>query len=134
MPLKYNPRDLKDNSFKPGKYEAQVRSAQEIEYKTAPGLKVILDVFVDGEVFTAFEDCVYSPGGLKYLERFLIAVGEDFNTPPEAHELVNKPLVAMFKADAKGYPAVDYYFDPPAKPSKQAKAKAKATAEEEIPF
>ena len=132
MPLKYNPRDLKDNSFKPGKYEAQVRSAQEVEYKTAPGLKVILDVFVDGEVFTAFEYCVYSPGGLKFLERFLIAVGEDFNNPPEAHELVNKPLVAQFKADAKGYPQVDYYFDPPAKPSKQAKAKA--TAEEEIPF
>ena len=132
MPLKYNPRDLKDNSFKPGKYEAQVRSAQEVEYKTAPGLKVTLDVFVDGQVFTAFEDCVYSPGGLKFLERFLIAVGEDFNNPPEVHELVNKPLVAQFKADAKGYPQVDYYFDPPTKLT--ARVTKPVATEEEMPF
>ena len=132
MPLKYNPRDLKDNSFKPGKYEAQVRSAQEVEYKSAPGLKVTLDVFVNGQVFTAFEDCAYSPGGLKFLERFLTAVCEDFNNPPDAHELVNKPLVAQFKANAKGYPEIDYYFDPPMKPSKHA-ARPVAT-EEEMPF
>lgn len=132
MPLKYNPRDLKDNSFKPGKYEAQVRSAQEVEYKSSPGLKVVLDVFVDGQVFTAFEDCSYSPGGLKFLERFLTAVGEDFNNPPDAHELVNKPLVAQFKANAKGYPEVDYYFDPPAKLTARV-AKPVAT-EEEMPF
>ena len=149
MPLGYNPEDLMDNTPKPGKYDARVVDAREVRFNSGNrGLKVRMEVYTsDGITATCFEDCSYSPNGLKFLKRFLEAVGESFDNPPDEKDLIGKTLTAEFALNGN-FLSIEKYYPPkqksggaqrPSTPAAQANPGRRVVSshemqQEDVPF
>lgn len=145
MPLGYDPNEKEDTGgpAKPGTYAFTVASAEEVTFRSNnEGLKVQLDVDTGGEQpRTVYENFVYVPKALWRLEGFLKGLGFDFESPPDAEELIGCPGVAYFKLGApndqgRQYLEADEFKAPGSKPlgaeksgpGNMAPGKAKAPA------
>lgn len=99
-PLGYDPEEkVESGPAKPGSYDFSVTAAEETEFRSGnQGLKVTLDVFTGGDQpRNVYENFVYVPKALWKLEQFMIAIGLDFNSPPEEEELIGREGVAYFE-------------------------------------
>jgi hypothetical protein len=164
-PLDFDPSTAEEGGgdyppLRPGEYEFKIEEASETVFKSGnKGLKLKLLVAYEGtRDIPCYANLVYTPNMLWKVKHLLEGVGFDFESPPDAWELVGKAGWAQFgvKAglDASGKPngkeyldvkdfSVDedsadgkeYHSPPPAKKNgKAAAAKSAQQDDSDIPF
>ena len=125
--MQYNPQNTSSGP-QPGTYQFRIEDAVEKKFKSSnTGVEVAFQVFIEGRYFT------YTPKGQGFLQKFMEAIGLDFNNPPATNQemnpnyqgddpgripdMIGKSGTAHFQKGKDGYLNVSEYLNIPASQS-----------------
>jgi hypothetical protein len=100
----------------PGRYPFHVVEANEKDFRNSSGLRIVMEVAVDGRDIKVYENLVYLKQSQWRLKEFLESTGFDYDDPPDVEDILGAEGVADFKLGPKKdndrrYLEVDHFLE-----------------------